>query len=156
MTLTRERMERAIRGYFDACNRADGPGIVSYFTLDAVHYFPEGGPYGALRGAKAIADCWVKCVRDLGSWWTVDRVIADPAQAEAVIEWTHFKPKVGQVLRGDEWYKFAPDGRIMEIKAYYACPTHAGVARHEIGGFDYKGRGYPLEPPPAAMVPGRG
>jgi hypothetical protein len=49
------------------------------------------------------------------------------------------------VLRGDEWYQFTPDGKIQEIRAYYASPTHPGVVEHKIGGFDYSGRGYPLD-----------
>jgi ketosteroid isomerase-like protein len=147
MALTRQSMEAAIRGYFDACNRADAEALCACFTPDGTHYFPEGGAFGALRGPRAIADCWVRCVRELGSHWTVDNVIADPEARQAVIEWTHFKPKVGQVLRGDEWYLFDADGRIREIRAYYASPTHAGRAHHGLGGFDYPGRGYPMVPP---------
>lgn len=152
MPLTRDHMETAIRDYFDACNRGDGPAIEKYFTEDGVHYFPEGSPFGALRGAKAIAACWVTCVRDLGSWWTIDRMVVDVEKQEAVIEWTHFKPKVGQTLRGDEWYIFEPSGLIAEIKAYYASPTHPGTALHEIGGYDYRGRGYPMAAPPEALT----
>jgi len=147
MALTRDGMEAAIRGYFDACNRADADRICSYFTPDGTHYFPDGSPFGALRGARSIADCWVRCVRDLGSHWTVDNVVADPASGQAVIEWTHFKAKVGQILRGDEWYAFEPDGRIREIRAYYASATHPGRSVHAIAGFDYAGRGYPMAPP---------
>ena len=122
MTLGREQMERAIRAYFDGCNKADHAKIMSFFTPDAVHYFPGGSPFGAARGARAIADLWLHCVEVLGSWWTIDRMAIDEATREAVIEWTHFKPKRGQVLRGDEWYKFDDRGLITEIRAYYACP----------------------------------
>lgn len=155
MTLGREQMERAIRAYFDGCNKADHAKIMSFFTPDAVHYFPGGSPFGAARGARAIADLWLHCVEVLGSWWTIDRMAIDEATREAVIEWTHFKPKRGQVLRGDEWYKFDDRGLITEIRAYYACPTHDGVAKHEIGGFDYAGEGYPLDLPEAAKRAGR-
>lgn len=156
MSVTRENMEAAIRGYFDACNEADAAKMMSFFTTDAVHLFPEGTAFGALRGARAIADCWVLCVREFGSWWTVDRVIVDPERREAVIEWTHFKTKLGGYLRGDEWYRFDKDGLICEIKAYYACPTVDGGARYEIGGFDYKALGYPLTAPQEAFDPARG
>lgn len=142
--MDRADMERVIRAYFDACNRADKAGIMSYFVPAGTHYFPAGSPFGVLRGAEAIADCWVRCVAELGSRWTVDNFAGDPASGQAVIEWTHFKPKVNLVLRGDEWYRFDGDGRIIEIRAYYACPTHDGIRHHGIGGFDYAARGYPL------------
>lgn len=142
--MLREDMERTISAYFDACNRADKAGIMSFFDPDGVHYFPEGAPFGALRGAEAIADCWVRCVTEFGSRWTVDNFVGDTENNQAVIEWSHFKPKVELLLRGDEWYRFAPGGKILEIRAYYACPTHKGVKEHQIGGFDYAGRGYPM------------
>ncbi len=146
-TLTRESMERTIRTYFGACNSGDPDRVAAFFTPEAVHYFPAGSPFGALRGARAIGECWARCVRDLGSHWTVDYFLGDPERREAVIEWTHFKPKVGGYLRGDEWYRFASDGRIAEIRAYYACPSGAPGQIHEIGGYDYAGRGYPLTLP---------
>ena len=144
MSISREQMERSIRDYFDAANRADRKGIVSFFVPEGTHYFPEGSPFGVLRGAAAIADCWVNCVNEIGSHWTVDNFAGDPESGQAVIEWTHFKNKLGLILRGDEWYRFADDGRITEIRAYYAAPTHAGVKEHRIEGLDYAGRGYPM------------
>ena len=152
MSLSREQMERSICSYFDGCNEADAEKIMRTMTADAVHYFPEGGPFGALRGARAIADCWVTCVKQLGSCWTVDHLIIDPKAGEAVIEWTHFKPKAGQILRGDEWYRFNDEGRITEIKAYYACPTHEGIDVHQIGGYHYAEKGYAVEPPPEVIA----
>jgi hypothetical protein len=75
-------------------------------------------------------------------------VIVDADRLEAVIEWTHFKPKQGVYLRGDEWYVFAEDGRIKEIRAYYACPPWtAEVRSHELGSFAYEELGYPMAPP---------
>ena len=142
--MERHQMEQRIRAYFDACNRADKAGIMAFFVEDAVHYFPAGSPFGVLRGAQAIAECWARCVDELGSHWTVDNFAGDPASAQAVIEWSHFKRKPGLLLRGDEWYRFDKAGRILEIRAYYAAPTHDGVKEHGIGGFDYAGRGYPM------------
>ncbi|MGH8597218.1 MAG: nuclear transport factor 2 family protein, partial [Gammaproteobacteria bacterium] len=95
------------------------------------------------RGAAAIADRWCWCVREWGSSWTVDSFIGDEATLRAVIEWTHFKPKLDAYLRGDEWYRFTEQGLITEIRAYYACPAQAGVAVHEIGEYPYHARGYP-------------
>ena len=144
MALRREQMEHTIRAYFDACNRADKAAIMAFFVAEGCHYFPAGSPFGVLRGAAAIAECWAKCVAELGSHWSVDNFAGDPESGQAVIEWSHFKRKQGLLLRGDEWYRFDANGKILEIRAYYACPTHAGVAEHQIGGFDYAGRGYPL------------
>ncbi|MGD9600941.1 MAG: nuclear transport factor 2 family protein [Gammaproteobacteria bacterium] len=147
MSLDLAEMEARIRAYFAACNTADRAGLIAFFTPDAVHYFPAGTPFGALRGAAAIADCWCRCVREWGSSWTVDSFIGDAARRQAVIEWTHFKPKIGALLRGDEWYRFDDSGLISEIRAYYACPAQAGATRHEIAEYPYGELGYPLSPP---------
>lgn len=146
---TAEGLEATIREYFDGCNEADPEKIIGCMEDYAVHYFPAGAPQGTFEGARAIADGWIKAVQNLGSIWTIDRVIVDAPKLEAVIEWTHFKPKAGVYLRGDEWYVFSPAGLITEIRAYYACPTSTDVIQsHEMGDFDYEGLGYPLNPPP--------
>jgi ketosteroid isomerase-like protein len=141
-------LEATIREYFDGCNEADADKIMGCMVDDAVHYFPAGAPQGTFFGARAIADGWLNAVKNLGSIWTIDRVIVDAPKLEAVIEWTHFKPNHGIYLRGDEWYIFSPEGLITEIRAYYACPAATDPARsHELGDVDYEGRGYPLSPP---------
>jgi len=140
-------MVRTIRAYFDACNAADVQGIAAFFTPDAVHYFPPGMYEGPFRGARTIAEKWKWAVEQLGSYWTVDRVVCDPETNQAVIEWTHFKTKDARVLRGDEWYVFDDAGLITEIRAYYASPEDKSLARLELGGFDYAGAGYGLEVP---------
>ena len=146
--LTRESMDRLIRTYFDGCNEANVEKITSCFVDDAVHYFPPGTYGGPFVGAGSIASSWVRAVETFGSVWTVDQVIVDPDTARAVIEWTHFKTRQGTMLRGDEWYVFDPDsGLIREIRAYYASPQATDLDRLELGGFDYTGRGYALEPP---------
>lgn len=148
MTLTAEHMEQSIRRYFDGCNEADREKMIGCFVPDAIHYFPPGMYDGPFRGAQTIADRWVDAVNRLGSIWTVDQLVADPASGRAVIEWTHFKTRLGQVLRGDEWYVFDQDsGLIREVRAYYASPQDPSLAVLELGGFDYEGRGYPTEPP---------
>lgn len=145
---TAEGLEATIREYFDGCNEADEEKIMRCMEPDAVHYFPAGAPQGTFAGAQAIARGWTTAVRNLGSIWTIDHIIVDAPRLEAVIEWTHFKPKAGVYLRGDEWYVFSDTGLIREIRAYYACPTATDPARdHEMGDFDYEGRGYPLSPP---------
>ncbi len=141
-------LEATIREYFDGCNEANVEKMLSCFEPDAVHYFPAGAPQGTFAGATTIAQGWVNAVRNLGSIWTIDRVIVDAPRLEAVIEWTHFKPKQGVHLRGDEWYVFSDRGLIREIRAYYGCPPAPGAPRsHELGDFDYPARGYPMAPP---------
>lgn len=144
-------MDRLIRRYFDGCNEADIDKMLSCFTPDAVHYFPPGMYEGPFRGAKTIAEKWRTAVNTLGSYWSVDRLLIEPLRYEAVMEWTHFKTKQGTILRGIEWYEFDEhSGLIKEIRAYYASPQAQGMERLELGGFDYKGRDYPMAPPPGA------
>jgi hypothetical protein len=144
-------MDQIIRKYFDGCNEADNDKMVSCFTSDAVHYFPPGMYEGPFRGAKTIAQKWRAAVQNLGSYWSVDRLLIEPLRYEAVMEWTHYKTKQGTILRGIEWYEFdQASGLIKEIRAYYASPQAADLPRLELGGFDYEGRGYPMSPPAGA------
>lgn len=146
-----EAMERTIRTYFDGCNEADADKIVSCLTKDAVHYFPPRMYKGPFVGARTIAERWVTAVREIGSYWSVDNLLIEPISYRAVMEWTHYKTKQGKRLRGDEWYEFDPEsGLIKEIRAYYASPQADDLAELELGGFDYRGRGYPDAPPPGA------
>lgn len=146
--LTHEEMEQTMRDYFDACNQGDVEAIASYFTTDAVHYFPPGMYEGPFVGGQTIGERWAEAVEELGSIWTVDEILTDPQTARATMEWTHFKTKEGTVLRGDEWYEFDTEtGLIKEIRAYYAAPQSPDLDRHELGGFDYEEREYPTEPP---------
>lgn len=146
--LTHEDMDGLIRTYFDGCNESDRDKIARCFVDDAVHYFPPGMYGGPFVGAVTIAQRWLQAVERFGSVWTIDQIVTDPASGRAVIEWTHFKTSAGTVLRGDEWYVFDPEsGLIKEIRAYYASPQDQDLSRLELGGFDYQGRGYSIEPP---------
>ncbi len=146
--VTAAGLEATIREYFDACNSGDAAWISACFEPDGVHYFPAGAPQGTFVGAQAIGAGWATAVKNLGSIWTIDRIIVDAPRLEAVIEWTHFKPAQGVYLRGDEWYVFSKRGLIREIRAYYSCPPDAKEKRnHELGNFDYQGLGYPMTPP---------
>lgn len=144
-----DRREALIRRYFDACNAGDHAALVACFTPDAVHYFPPGLPDIPWRGAEAIAAKWVWCVRNLGSRWTIEKLLlAEGGAPEAVIEWTHWKTGTGTAQRGDEWYVFNADCTLIrEIRAYYASPAVQGVPFGELEGFDYPGRGYAMTAP---------
>ena len=145
--ITPARSESLIRRYFDACNAADEAALIACFTLDAVHYFPPGLPDIPWRSGTVIAKKWAWCVDQLGSQWTIEHMLVGADGTEAVIEWTHWKTKIGEVLRGDEWYRFDPDtGLIAEIRAYYASPVDKFRPVNSLEGFDYSGRGYALKP----------
>ena len=145
--LTAQGMEQYIRDYFDACNSGDAARIAGYFEPDGVHYFPPGMYEGPFRGAETIGRKWSEAVANLGSYWTVDQCICDPARRRAAIEWSHFKRRKGVLLRGDEWYIFSSRGLIKEIRAYYACPAAVPARTHELGDVPYAERGYPFKPP---------
>ncbi|KMZ13182.1 hypothetical protein BHUM_00255 [Candidatus Burkholderia humilis] len=141
-----ERYAALIRRYFDACNEVDYDKLVSCFTPNAVHYFLAGLPDIPWRGADVIARKWQWCVAELGSQWTIEKILVSHDSHEAMIEWTHWKSKPGTALWGDEWYVFDPDTcHIKEIRAYYASPADKSVAINELVNFDYTGRGYNLK-----------
>lgn len=140
----RDQLMRAVHGYFRACNTASRELFAEVLTPDCVHYFPPGtgGPY---LGRDAITDLWIGFVRDKGSQWTIDRMVCDGR--ELVVEWTHFKPAVGEHIRGSEWYEFDAAGMITHIWAHYASPRDPARAANELEGFDYAERTYPLRAP---------
>jgi ketosteroid isomerase-like protein len=141
-------MEAEIRRYFAACNAGDHHALVSCFTPDAVHYFPPGLPDIPWRTADVIAKKWVWCVENLGSQWSIEKILCSSTAPEAVIEWTHWKRKAGTALRGDEWYVFCTEtGKIREIRAFYAAPADPSATINELLDFDYAGRGYHLTAP---------
>jgi ketosteroid isomerase-like protein len=148
----RRKLEQAVRTYFEACNEASREKFDAVLADDVVHYFPPqvGGPY---RGKQAVADLWIGFVRNKGSQWTIDRLVCDGH--EVAIEWTHFKTKAGEHIRGAEWYEFDEAGKIKEIRAYYASPRDAAAPANELEGFPYAEKGFPLQSPstPPALEP---
>jgi ketosteroid isomerase-like protein len=100
--MAEHRHAQTIRRYFAACNQADYDKLVSCFTPDAVHYFLDGLPDIPWRTAHTIARKWQWCLENLGSQWTIEKILVSHDSDEAVIEWTHCKSKLGTALRGDE------------------------------------------------------
>lgn len=146
--VTAASLEATIRRYYDGCNLASIDIMLETMVPQAVHYFPGGAPQGPFLSARQIAEGWVAAVDRLGSVWAIESVIVDAAKREAVVEWTHWKTRLGVYLRGDEWYRFDEAGLITEIRAYYASPPAAGsTLSYELGGFDYAGRKFSLAPP---------
>lgn len=140
----RDRMIYTVRRYFEACNAADPAIFEQVLTEDCLHYFPPetGGPY---VGRDAIVKLWRNCVRDLGSVWSIDRLVCDGEQL--AVEWTHYKPKVGEYIRGSEWYEFDDSQRLTAIWAHYASQRDTSRRRNELEGFPYETSGYSTEAP---------
>lgn len=145
------KAEVLIRHYFDMCNAGDRQGLIDCFTADGTHYFPPGLPGAPWRGAEAIAEGWVWCVAQLGSKWAIEKVLCAADGHGTVIECTHRKTSIGEVLRGDEWYVFNADvTRIAEIRAYNATTANKAEAMYALHGFDDAARGYHMDPPKVA------
>ena len=134
-------MEQVIRTYIKACNDGDAEGIAACFSPEAVHYFPWAPGWA---GGDAIGSGFAKVIHDQGGYWTVDQLIIDVEQNAAVLEWSRFFRQRDRILRGAEWYVFDSETlRIREIRPYIAGSPSREVARQELMGFDYAGRGYP-------------
>ena len=143
--MTAQHLESLLRGYFDACNAGDAKTVKACLAPNAVHYFTANERYGPWKGNKEIAENWASVVKQSKAHWTIDSILVDSSKAEAVVEWTQFRGKSGRHLRGVDWYVFDRlSGLIGEIRAYYAADEHRGQATHELGGFDYAKRGYPM------------
>ncbi len=145
---TAQHLESLLRGYFDACNAGDAKTVAACFAPHAVHYFPANERYGPWRGGKEIAEGWAAIQKNGRAIWTIDAILLHCSKAEAAVEWTQFRLKSGKRLRGVDWYVFDREsGLIAEVRVYYAADEHRGQPVHELGGFDYAARGYPVEPP---------
>ena len=140
----RELLVACVRRYFEACNGANREKMYSCFNDGVVHYFPPGvgGPF---VGKQAIADLWLNTHRVNGSRWMIDQLVAD--DAGVAIEWTHFKPKIGEWIRGAEWYEFDENGLMTVIRAYYASPRDKERKTNELEGFPYEAKGFSMTPP---------
>ncbi len=137
MELSQKNLLEVIERYYRGCNTKDRELIASCLTNDAIHYFPGRAP---ARGSASIADLWVELAETQGSQWTIDHFLG--FGSEAVIEWSHYRTKIGHVLRGAEWFEFDSAGKIREIRAYYAAPRDSNTKTIELCGFPYKERGY--------------
>ena len=72
-----------------------------------------------------------------------------PQENEAVVEWsmlwTPSELRKDELWRGTDWFKFDND-RISEIRQYYHAPDiNPGPTYHELQGYPYADRGYPVK-----------
>jgi hypothetical protein len=71
------------------------------------------------------------------------KILTNVEQCAAGVEWSRTFQEVDRILRGYEFCEFDPASMLIrEIRGYYAAPPHQNIARHELVGFDYAGRGY--------------
>jgi ketosteroid isomerase-like protein len=133
-----------VRRYYDGCSAGDAEEMRATLTDDVVHYFlaPNVGS-SPVRGGDHLARYWRKVAGMIEARWVVDHALVGSAHpVEAVIEWTMFWRPQGATsrvaTRGAEWFVFAADGRIAEIRSYYRQQPNTT----ELDGFPYAARGY--------------
>lgn len=143
-----------ITRYYDGCTAGDVELMLGTLDPGVVHWFlaPNVGS-APVRGAEHLARYWRKVAGLIEARWVVDHALT--GDAEAVIEWTMFwRPRgaAGRVAtRGAEWFTFAPDGRITEIRSYYQQREETS----QLDGFPYADRGYSTTGAEASAVHGR-
>jgi hypothetical protein len=138
--LIAQKIELAVRAYFEACEKRDVNAIAACFASEAVHYLPHLHP---LRGGVTIGNAIVGDLNRRGGAYHVDRIYFDVEQWAAAVEWSRTFQQGDRILRGQECCEFdSASVLIREIRGYYAAAPHGEVARHELVGFDYAGRAY--------------
>lgn len=135
--MTRADVDPLIRLFYDGCNEADAEKMSACLHPDAVHYFPLGAPQGVFRGAETIISAWQASVAEWSSTWTIDQLYFDEQATVAIVEWTHAKHATAGRARGAEVIEFADDGRISEIRPYYAAPAVDPAGVYELAEFPY-------------------
>jgi ketosteroid isomerase-like protein len=130
-----------IRRYYDGCSTGDVDAMCATLNEDVVHFFSAPNVGSApVRGAEHLARYWRKVAAMIEARWVVDHCLA--GEREAVIEWTMFWRPPGAArrvaTRGAEWFTFAADGRIAEIRSYYQPRPEST----ELDGFPYAERAY--------------
>lgn len=130
-----------ITRYYDGCSAGDVETMLGTLDPGVVHWFlaPNVGS-APVRGAEHLARYWRKVSGLIEARWVVDHALT--GGAEAVIEWTMFWRPQGTAdrvaTRGAEWFTFAADGRITEIRSYYQQRPETT----QLDGFPYADRGY--------------
>ena len=137
---TVKKIEQMVVAYFEACKMQDAKAISACFVPGAVHYLPHLPP---LHGGAIIGSALVSDLRNRGGRYFIDKILADVEQCAAGVEWSRTFQQDDRVLRGYEFCEFDPASMLIrEIRGYYAAVPQGGIARHELVGFDYAGRGY--------------
>lgn len=136
-----------IEAYYAGCSNGDVAAMTATLDDDVVHWFlaPNTGS-APVRGGEHLARYWRKVAALIRARWVVDHYLGGSGgdADEAVIEWTMFWLPPGRTervaTRGAEWFTFAADGRITEIRSYYQQRPDTT----ELDGFPYEQRGYSI------------
>jgi ketosteroid isomerase-like protein len=143
-----------ITRYYDGCSAGDVETMLGTLDPEVVHFFlaPNVGS-APVRGADHLARYWRKVAAMIEARWVVDHALV--GAGEAVIEWTMFWRPDGApdrvATRGAEWFTFAADGRIREIRSYYQQRPETT----ELDGFPYADRGYSVRGSEGSALHGR-
>jgi ketosteroid isomerase-like protein len=107
-----------VRAYYAACNSGDAEAVAAHFIDHAEHLFTRLPP---VRGARTIGEQTAKAVEQAQAVWEVEHGIesGDEAVIEFANRWTDPRDGEQKIVRGTEWFRFAPDGRIEQVRAYY-------------------------------------
>ena len=107
-----------VRAYYDACNTGDAAKIAAHFTDDAEHLFTRLPP---VRGAGDIGEQTAYAVERAAASWHVEHGIESRRRGGHRVRQPLDRParRRGEDDRGTEWFRFSPDGRIEEVRAYY-------------------------------------
>ena len=127
----------AVKAYFNACNSGDKQAFYALFEDDACHYLPKG-MFGPFTDVESLYQQWRRDAEENGSYWVLDTVFADPASRTAMAEWTAVKPGQKIYFRGVDVFVFTEEGKIREVRVYYAAPRDAAIGPNELGGYDYQ------------------
>jgi len=125
--------------YFEGCNTGNLEDLLSTLDPDVVHYFlPD--KFKPIHGAEHLAKYWRKFRLLLRPTWKIDHIIGQGNEvvSEWSCLWTPEQTEVRLLMRGSEWYVMR-DGRILEVRAYFAYDNKAST---ELTGFPYGDRGY--------------
>ncbi|MRU17094.1 nuclear transport factor 2 family protein [Roseovarius sp. A21] len=136
-------LECAVLDYFNACNSRDESGIRNVFDKDVVNYLP-GGMFGPVHGVEPLIELWKSEGEQINSHWHIETVFGDPERKTAVAEWTAMKPGRNKMYRGVDWFTFNDEGKITEVRGYYAAPRDDSLGSNELGGFPYAERGWTM------------
>jgi methyltransferase len=140
MSTAAQKIEQIVNAYFEACRKQDLRAIAACFAPGGAHYFPHLPPF---LGGDAIGAAIIGDLRNRGGQYFIDRIFSNAEQRTAAVEWSRTFHQPDRILRGFEFYEFDPASiLIREIRGYYAAAPSPEIARHEIIGFDYQGRGY--------------
>lgn len=119
--MSEHRHAATARRYWEAAEARDWEGFGATVADDVRYDCPQ------TREGVTGREPYVRFNADYPGDWhlTVERLHADDAGAVA---WTHFEVG-GEVMTGQHWFTFAPDGRIATIVDFWPEPYEPPAGR---------------------------